>query len=464
MRAAIYTRISRDLRDGAGVERQLQDCRKLCNERGYEIVYEFSDNDISAYGRKKRPGYQALLAAARRGEFERIVAWHPDRLYRRISGLAELLDVAEKNDLLIDTINTAMDLSTPEGIFQASMLATVANYEVAHTIERQKAAHASRAAKGLFRGGRPPFGYKLGKEKGTLEIDPEQAAALRFGAQTLLSGGSIRQIALEWYRRGVVKRTSNTVHYTSAKVATRLLNPRIAGFERHHDNLYKAQWEPILDEATWRAVCEILRDDSRRTNKHGHKRLYLGSGVFRCGCCGSKVSTLKRGNNPDGRSYVCNQCFGISRKIKEVDAVVEAVVLKYLDQETNRLQILRKDSGDAETYKDLTTQRRALEGRKNDLARLFSRGEIDANQLAAGSAVIDRDLKQLEVSISRVSSKSALNTLVLSGDSLRDTWGRLSIDQKVSVINELFEVRILHTTRRGGRMDPAKELEFVWRL
>jgi len=50
-RAAIYTRISKDLAlEGLGVARQLKDCRALAEKYGWTVVEEFEDNDISASG------------------------------------------------------------------------------------------------------------------------------------------------------------------------------------------------------------------------------------------------------------------------------------------------------------------------------------------------------------------------------------------------------------------------------
>jgi resolvase-like protein len=71
-RAAIYTRISRDLTgERAGVARQEEDCRAKASALGWEVMEVFVDNDISAYSGRARPGYQALLKAARTGKWTR---------------------------------------------------------------------------------------------------------------------------------------------------------------------------------------------------------------------------------------------------------------------------------------------------------------------------------------------------------------------------------------------------------
>ena len=67
MQAAIYTRISKD-REGAGlgVERQRADCQELAGRLRWTVVEVFSDNDISAYSGRTRPGYQAPVRCSGR--------------------------------------------------------------------------------------------------------------------------------------------------------------------------------------------------------------------------------------------------------------------------------------------------------------------------------------------------------------------------------------------------------------
>ena len=83
-RAAVYVRISRDKEGaGLGVERQEADCRALAEQLGWTIVAVHTDNDLSAYSGKPRPGYAALLADLRAGTADAVVVWHTDRLHRR---------------------------------------------------------------------------------------------------------------------------------------------------------------------------------------------------------------------------------------------------------------------------------------------------------------------------------------------------------------------------------------------
>jgi Resolvase, N terminal domain len=94
--AAIYTRISKDTAGlGLGVDRQERECRELAARQRLDVAEVFADNDLFAYGGRRRPGYEALLATIREGCVRTVIAWHPDRLTRSVRELEDLVDLLE---------------------------------------------------------------------------------------------------------------------------------------------------------------------------------------------------------------------------------------------------------------------------------------------------------------------------------------------------------------------------------
>jgi len=67
-RAGIYARISSD-RDGQqlGVRRQLEDCERLAERKGWQVVERYIDDDVSAYNGHQRPDYRRMLATSESG-------------------------------------------------------------------------------------------------------------------------------------------------------------------------------------------------------------------------------------------------------------------------------------------------------------------------------------------------------------------------------------------------------------
>ena len=174
MRAAIYTRISDDQAGrGLGVARQLEDCQALAERHGWEVVKHYDDNDISAYSGKRRPGFEAMLEAMAAGEFDALLCFHTDRLYRNMRDLERVIDVADARQIQIRTVQGGdLDLSTSAGRMIARILGSVARQESEHSGERRKRANVQRAASGDWSVARRPFGYTLKGEP----LEPEATA------------------------------------------------------------------------------------------------------------------------------------------------------------------------------------------------------------------------------------------------------------------------------------------------
>jgi site-specific DNA recombinase len=106
MKAALYARYSTAGQSGASIEDQHRVCTRLAERHGLDVVARFSDAAISG-GTAERPGYQALLSAARRHEFDVIVAEDTSRLWRNLAEQAPRL--AELSDLGVHVVTHDLD-------------------------------------------------------------------------------------------------------------------------------------------------------------------------------------------------------------------------------------------------------------------------------------------------------------------------------------------------------------------
>ena len=105
-RAALYLRVSTL---DQHPETQLYDLRQMAQQRGYQIVEEYTDRVSGA--RARRPGLDALMRDARRGRFEVLLVWASDRIARSVKHFLEVLD--ELNRLNVEFVSFP-SRSTPE--------------------------------------------------------------------------------------------------------------------------------------------------------------------------------------------------------------------------------------------------------------------------------------------------------------------------------------------------------------
>lgn len=188
----LYLRQSKDAGlTGLAVDRQRTGCRRLAGERGWTVVEEGIDNDTSASTGRNRPGYQRALQLAEAGDIEVIIAWHVDRLTRRVAELESLIELCEHTGVRVATVSGDLDLTTDAGRLVGRILGAVAGGEVERKSARQKLANQQRAETGCAPA-RRAFGHNLDGNP-----HPAEAPVLRDVCAQVVAGLSINS-ATKW--------------------------------------------------------------------------------------------------------------------------------------------------------------------------------------------------------------------------------------------------------------------------
>lgn len=467
MRAAIYTRISRDSTgDGAGVARQEDDCRQLATSKGFDLAAVFTDNDVSAYSRTPRPGYLRMLAAIRSREVDAVLVWHTDRLYRRMQDLEEYIAICQDRGVPTFSVQAGpLDLTTPAGRMVARTLGSVAQYESEQKAERQMRANLQRALQGKHFGTRRCFGFEMDG----VTVREVEAQAIRDACQALLDGASLGSIAKRWNGQGL--RTPQAGNeWDSSVLALTLRTSRLAGLRSYRRQVLldlqgdpvKGQWPAIVDIDTWRAVQTVLRDPSRKWP--GHARGLL-SGVATCAVCGL---VMQSGGTRNGRRrYRCSG--GGSHPYREaepIDRFVTDVVLAYL----SRPDIAAQIAPSPETHQAVEVRGQLAEvGQRSDrLVSAFSDGLITFQQLTEGQERLARHREELERRLP-VPRAPTLAKLASAADPAA-LWSRLETDEQRAVIDALLYVRVKPTrTKEATYLDwrarvlNPSSLELQWK-
>ena len=89
-RVALYARYSSDNQSAASIEDQFRICREHAARQGWTVAACYHDAAISGASMILRPGIQTLLADARRGAFDTVLAEALDRVSRDQADVATL--------------------------------------------------------------------------------------------------------------------------------------------------------------------------------------------------------------------------------------------------------------------------------------------------------------------------------------------------------------------------------------
>ncbi|OBJ49535.1 recombinase family protein [Mycobacterium sp. 1423905.2] len=456
MRAAIYTRISDDQTGrGLGVARQLEDCQALADKQGWNVTTTYDDNDISAYSGKTRPGFEAMLKAMAAGQFDALLCWHTDRLYRNMRDLERVIELADAKRIEIRTVQGGtLDLSTSAGRMVARILGSVARQESEHSSERRKRANVQRAASGQWVVARRPLGYTM---DGT-PLEPE-ASAIRQAITDVLAGKSVRAVAREWNECGP-RTTGSATTWRSPMVRRVLMNPRYAALVVHQGKIVgPGKWKALIDEDTHHGIVAYLSDPTR-INYVGFERKYQGSGVYRCGVCGAAlVHFVPAGARP--RAYSCTQRH-VRRQGEALDKYIDAIVVEWLSRTDIEKLIEPADVDVARLH----AQRTALRVRMDELASLFAEGSITAPQLKRGTTQLANNIDALESELAAATRGNPVSTLVdgsQSGFGLEKRWAVTAPDIRGKVIDQLLTVTVNRSPRGLRRFDP-NYVDIGWKV
>ena len=441
MRASIYCRISRDrVGAGLGVATQESDCRELAQSLACTIVSIHTDNDLSAYARKPRPGYKALLREVEAGEVDAVIAWHTDRLHRSPAELEDYVTACESHSVKTYTVKAGhLDLSTASGLMIARMLGATARYEVDHMIERQQRAKQRSAEAGKWKGSRRPYGY----EADGVTVVPDEAKAIAEATTALLAGASLRGITAQWNAEG--RRTTAGNPWHSNSLRRTVTSPRNAGLMEHQCKVIgKAEWPAIVPEVEWRALVDKLADPNRRSNGRGPARRWLGSGLYRCEC-GAKLICSSTNHAP---AYRCRDgCGRVSRRQADVDDLVSRVIVERLRRPDVAGLVARDNATEMAT---LEAESVALRTRLDSLAGFFAQGVIDAQQLTEGTRQLNAHLGEVRVKIGKLFDGSALAGIA-DADDAGSAWLEAPLDRRRAVVDALAVVTLV----KGGHGRPA---------
>lgn len=451
MKAAIYCRISRDISgESLGVTRQLEDCRAFVEARGWTVVAEYTDNDISASSGKPRPEYRKMLTAVETGEVEAIVAWAPDRLYRKLADLEELITTIETAGATLATVKAGeFDLSTALGRMIARILGSVAQGEGEVKSERWKRSIRQRRETGTVHTMGPRlYGYQ---RDGT--IIPHEREHLEWAAGQILDGAALVRTTINLNERG--SRTTLGNEWNRAGLKKTLTNPRLAGMSvLNGDIVGVGQWEPIFDAETFEAIQAAFA--VRKGTVPRRPRVALLLGLAKCGKCGADLRSGRRykqqGENT--RTYRCatlpgskTGCGGIVIAAEPVETMVEgfAQELASRPQVQDYIAQLSAQSGQH------AAEAMSLEQRIRELETQLSEPGVPVPAILRA---IDRSKERLE---------AIRGTEITAAPPTPGTEWPADLARRARAIRNVVKEVVVHPVTAVGTFDPDR-VEIIPRL
>jgi DNA invertase Pin-like site-specific DNA recombinase len=458
----VYARISDDATDlRLGVKRQEADARALAKVRHWQVGRLYVDNDVSAFNTKvKRPEFEQLLLDLSAGLLDGVVTYDLDRFARQPSDLERAIEIFDaRSGLVFATVQSDIDLSTPDGRTMARVMVAFANKSSMDTSRRLKRKHLELAQNGEIVGTQRPFGY----EDDRRTIRESEAELIRQAALDVLAGDSMHGIARRWNAQGITTSKGNGWRQTTFR--NMILSPRHAGYRVHKGNIaldtegkpVMAKRQPILDVATWEALHQFITDPARTgpsTHPGGQRRLL--SGLTRCGRCGTPMLS-DRDHRRGIHTYVCKSqttrggCGTVGVSGPRLDELVTELVLRYLAD--------RRAPKEIEAWAD-EGQLSLVTDRMSELMSAFTDGELSSDVVFPMISQLENQANSLRTDRARWFRDQI--AVASRPTNASEVWPDLDVDQQRAVIqNVLQSVVVKPAEKKGGRFDPAR-VEIVW--
>ena len=305
MRAVLYARYSTKKQREESSEDQFRVCREFAQRSGFMVVGQYDDPEVSG-GTADRPRYQAMLAAARQGDFEVIVAEDLSRLWREQAEQWATIKELQDRNIHICTVS-GIDSRQPNFNVIAAVFGAANELGRTDQSYRGKRGGRGNAERGTATGS-CPYGYHTTiRPDGTkwLAVDEAEAEVVRRIFRMYAEGMGGKQIAValnedrvpspakQWKRKsrrtdglwhpsaivgdpkkfvGIINnetyagrfiwnRTTWKRSARNSKKRWRIINPRSEWIERPAPDLR------IVDDELWEAVQVRVRATQERTSK-----------------------------------------------------------------------------------------------------------------------------------------------------------------------------------------------------
>lgn len=135
MKVALYTRVSTN---DQSVEMQTQDLKRYCDQRGFEVFKEYSDQGVSGT-KDKRPALDELVSDAKKRKFDAVLVWRFDRFARSTKHLITALEEFRHLGIEFISYQENIDTSSPLGKAMFTIVSAVAELERNILLERVRA-------------------------------------------------------------------------------------------------------------------------------------------------------------------------------------------------------------------------------------------------------------------------------------------------------------------------------------
>jgi DNA invertase Pin-like site-specific DNA recombinase len=300
MKYCIYARKSTESeeRQILSIDSQVKEMLQLAERENIEII-DIRRESHSAKDSGQRPVFKELLEDIRRGRFNGILTWAPDRLSRNAGDLGSLVDLMDQKLLLEIRTYGQHFKNSPNEKFLLMILCSQAKLENDNKGINVKRGQRTRCEMGL-RPGVAPTGYlneKRSDRKCHASIDPARAPVIKKMFEKVAYEKYSGKKIYMWLKFELNFRTANgKKHLSLGNIFRILYNPFYYGtfeYPKESGNWYQGKHEPIITKELFDQAHAQLKSNIMRTENQE----FAFTKLMICGICQSGISACEKWKN-----------------------------------------------------------------------------------------------------------------------------------------------------------------------
>ena len=343
---AIYTRQSVEKVDSISIESQIEYCKYETRGKPHK---EYVDRGYSGKN-TNRPAFEELLTDIMQGKVRRVIVYKLDRISRSILDFANMMETFQKYNVEFVSSTEKFDTSTPIGRAMLNICIVFAQLERETIQKRVTDAYESRSKRGLYMGGRIPYGFTKvdtiidGVKTAMYEPVPEEAEHIKLMYALYADPANSLGDIIAYFNKHGIKQARDGMWQTS-RLSDMLRNPIYVQADAEVYDFFTSQGVKVINpvtDFTGRNACYLYTGSGTTPGKRGPldgKEIVLAPheglvpardwlkcrlrclsnrqstkcnkgknswlvGKVKCGCCGYGLS-IKKANTKWGRYFVC---------------------------------------------------------------------------------------------------------------------------------------------------------------
>ncbi|MFF8019818.1 recombinase family protein [Streptomyces sp. NPDC007896] len=396
----------------------------------------------SKFARKTRDDFDRLMADLTSGEFGEpgtvLVLWEISRLARETGKGVALVDAAEGGGYKIHV--TSLDRTfNPSNYGDRHSL--ISGINDAEKEARLLSVRTLRGVNSALDDGRPhgkrPYGYARdyesidGRPRPVRQYpDPEEAPLVQELFRRVLGSPekapeSIRSVAMDWEKRGVISRQGG-VPFSPQNLRQMLMRKAYIGVRVHGGSERPGNWEPLIDLETFEAVQRLLADPSRKTHTSRAVRHVL-TGTLRCDVCGGRMTARAGGSSHQRNpSYTCYMYAHLMIDKAATDAFLigtaehPGVLLAYLSREDVAAGLT--GTGDDTELSDVRGQLSDKRGQLKAFEDEDPETPAEARLIGRRITALEAEIRELEERERTLTRPNPLTTMFATGPGAIERW------------------------------------------